>query len=189
MCVHVSQASDRRVGPFQFIVNECPKGIYCENAHSVEEIQYHPNRYKHRVCDSVHSKTGSCLVGDVCPHLHPPDSVRTPKKQADNRPQGSRHPRKGESASVGTKSTLAQPTGAPIVYASPAPFSSFERHLLMPGLQALFRRHSSVVRAHVRSPGKCQCFYSCFGDDSGVSLPLPQQAKTVSSGLPSTRRV
>jgi hypothetical protein len=39
----------------------------------------------------------------------------------------------------------------------------------MPGLQSLFRRQCSVVRAHLRSSGyKCNCNYSYFGDDTGI---------------------
>jgi hypothetical protein len=188
MCPFVSTAADKSVSSGYFFVIECPGGVRCENAHSSEEILYHPTRYKSKVCTAMHSRSGGCQLGDVCPNLHPSDSTRPLKKPSDARPHGPRHSRKNEQTNAGTKAPFAPPTGSPVVYASPAPFSSFERQLGMPGLQNLFRRHCSVIRAHVRTSGKCDCSYSCFGDDWGVSNG-PSPAPKSRSGLPPTRRV
>jgi hypothetical protein len=188
MCSFVSSSADTRISPHFFIINECPKGVNCENAHSMEEMVYHTNRYKTKVCSSTYSKSGGCLLGDVCPNLHPSDSTRPIKKPAEGRSHGPRHQRKNEQAGTGGKGGLAPPTASPVIYAAPAPFSSFERQLAMPGLQNLFRRHSSVIRAHVRTSGKCKCCYSYFGDDWGISDGISSIPKA-RSGLPPTRRV
>jgi hypothetical protein len=37
------------------------------------------------------------------------------------------------------------PNASPMLYIEPAPLSEFEKTLLLPGLQALFRDHSSFV--------------------------------------------
>jgi hypothetical protein len=188
MCSYVSKAGDKRVGPSYFFVNECRKGVHCENAHSLEEILYHPNRYKSKVCTALYARSGGCQLGDVCPNLHPSDATRSLKKPAESRSHSSRHSRKNEQTNASAKSAYMPPTGSPVVYASPAPFSSFERQLAMPGLQNLFRRHSSVIRAHIRTSGKCKCSYSCFGDDLGIVNGSPPAPK-FRSGLPSTRRL
>jgi hypothetical protein len=173
MCQFVSTAGDQVVSPGYFFVNECPEGVGCECAHSMEEIMYHPNRYKSKVCTALVSRAGGCQLGDVCPNLHPPDSNRPVKKQSESRQHLSRHSRKQEQSSANVKNAALNPTGSPVVYASPAPFSSFERQLSMPGLQNLYRRQSSVVRAYVRNAGKCRCMYSCFGDDWGINQSTP----------------
>eukprot|EP00980_Cylindrotheca_fusiformis_P008011 scaffold1706_cov116-Cylindrotheca_fusiformis.AAC.14 len=183
MCSFVSKVRDQRLGTF--VVNECPLGVKCDRAHSAEELMYHPNCYKSKVCASVYSHSTNCPMGDVCPDFHPHESTRPPKKPSEKQ-FGARHAKKNEQpASV--KASATPPMGAPVVYASPAPFSSFEGQLLMPGLQNLYRRHSSVVRAHLRTSGKCACSYSCFGDDLGITArPKPQPESRV--GLPSVVR-
>jgi hypothetical protein len=139
----------------------------------MEEILYHSNRYKSSVCTALYSRSGGCQLGDVCPNLHPADSTRPFKKQSESRSHGPRHARKNEQPNAGAKAVSAPPMGSPVVYGSPAPFSSFERQLAMPGLQSLFRRHGSVIRAHIRTSGECKCSYSCFGDDWGLSNGQP----------------
>lgn len=183
MCSFVSKVSNRQLG--NFFINECPNGLQCDKAHSAEEMIYQPNRYKSTVCASVYSPSTNCPMGDVCPDFHPQESTRPPKKPSEKQ-FGARHVRKSEQpASV--KAATAPPMAAPVVYASPAPFSSFERQLLMPGLQNLYRRHSSVVRAHLRTSGKCTCCYSCFGDDLGISGGSKQPESRI--GLPPVCRV
>jgi hypothetical protein len=166
MCQFISTAGDKMVSPSHFFLNECPKGVRCEHAHSMEEIIYHPNRYKTKVCTSLHSRSGGCHLGDVCPNVHPPDATKSLKK-SEGRSHGGRR-NKNEQSSASNKTSSTTPTGAPVVYASPAPFSSFDHLLGMPGLQNIYRRHSSVIRAHVRTSGKVQCSYSPFGDDWGI---------------------
>ena len=129
---------------------------------------YHPNRYKQRPCSSL-GRSGGCSLGDVCPNFHPADSYRFPKKADGRSPRHSRQAQHNSSAkSLSSTSTTAIPFGSPIVYASPAPVSSFERHLLTPGLQSLYRRHCSVFRATLRGGDSHNCQYSYFGDDSGI---------------------
>lgn len=176
MCPYVVAVRDKQVGGQPFFLNECPEGVLCNQAHSIEEILYHPNQYKTKVCTSLYSRSGGCRLGDVCPHVHPPETTR-PLKKSEGRSHGHGHRRKNSKdanaagSTSGTKPlTVATPTGAPVVYASPAPFSSFEHQLGMPGLRNLFRRHSAVIRAHVRSSGKCTSSYSPFGDDWGIGI-------------------
>ncbi|KAG7364437.1 hypothetical protein IV203_037639 [Nitzschia inconspicua] len=172
MCKFISTAGDKLIGPSHFFLNECAKGIHCDHAHSMEEIIYHPNRYKTKVCNSLYSQSRGCRSGDVCPNLHPPDVTKPMRKAEMLRSQGGRRS-KHEQSHAGSKPSVALPRGSPVVYASPAPFSSFDQLLGMPGLQSIFRRQSSVIRAHIRSPGKARCLYSPFGDDWGVSVALP----------------
>lgn len=167
MCKFISTAGDKMVSESHFFLNECPKGALCEHAHSMEEITYHPKRYKTKVCTSTYSRSGGCHLGDVCPNVHPPDTTRPMKKSSDGRSHGNRR-NKNDQASSSNKNSTGVPTGPPVVYASPAPFSSFDQLLGMPGLQNIYRRHSAVVRAHVRSSGKAKCTYSPFGDDWGI---------------------
>jgi hypothetical protein len=153
----------------QLSINECPHGIKCEFAHSVEESMYHPRRYKHQVCPSV-GRSGGCSLVDICPKFHPADSYRFSKKSDARSP---RHPRQPSQQvfSGGKGSTqmhTAVPSGSPILYASPAPLSSYEEHLMMPGLQNLFRRNCTIFRATQRSGNNSVSQYSLFGDDTGV---------------------
>jgi hypothetical protein len=183
-CPDISSASEQRVSSSHFFVNQCPKGVHCDKAHSMEEIIYHPRRYKTKNCTAALSRSGWCELGDVCPNVHPAEASKPSKKHGDGRSHGPRHPKKNEQNSAGgSKPGHALPPGSPMIYASPAPVSSFERHLGMPGLQNLFRRHSSVVRAHVQNPGECMCVYNCFGDDLGTSDGASQVPKAC-SGLP-----
>lgn len=183
-CPSIVKMTDKRGGNSFCIVNECAEGVNCKFAHSHEEMIYHPNRYKSKACTPI-LRTGVCRFGDICPNHHPSDSARVTGKKGDGRPPGARHGRTtGQSGPVG-KNIATMPTASPILYASPAPVSSFERHLLMPGLQNLFRRQCTVVRAYLRNP-KCRCCYSHFGDDAGIDVEAPAEAPS-RPGLPSLR--
>jgi hypothetical protein len=57
-----------------------------------------------------------------------------------------------------------------MMYISPAPVSSFEKTLDAPGLQNLFRRHSSVVDDYLRNGERFKCCYANFGDDWGIGV-------------------
>lgn len=157
-----------------YVINECPHGIDCQFAHSLEEIIYHPNRYKKSKTCAFTGRAGGCPYGDVCPNFHPVDSYRFPKKSDARSPRHSRH--QGHSNSGSNKGSMMSsnscvPCGTPVLYASPAPFSSYEQQLLMPGLQNLFRRQCSVVRSYVKNGGYPTCLYSLFGDDAGIDNP------------------
>jgi hypothetical protein len=159
MCPHVSKLSQGRSGSTVVILNECPHGIECGLAHSVEEIIYHPARYKGRICPSSGRPTG-CQLGDICPNFHPHESYKFPKKPDSRSP---RHGRQSQQAGA-NKAAPSLPSGAPILYASPAPLSSFDQQLATPGLKNLYRRHCSVARALLRNERR-PCYYSGFGDD------------------------
>ena len=163
MCPSVSKLSHERSGAKVLILNECPQGVDCPFAHSIEEVLYHPRRYKGQVCPSS-TRHGGCKLGDACSRFHSYGSYRFPKKSEARSP---RHSRSSQQASANKGSTLA-PNGAPVLYASPAPKSSFEKQLLTPGLKSLYRRHCSVARALVRIENQ-RCFYSYFGDDDGLT--------------------
>jgi hypothetical protein len=175
LCPSIS-SYDKRSGPkVCFIINECANGIDCGFAHSVEEILYHPVHYKSAKTCSFSGRPGGCPSGDVCPNFHPVESYRFPKKTDSRSPRHSRQQQQhaastsigGKNGTVSAGSATIQ-YGAPVLYASPAPISSFENQLLMPGLQALYRRQCSVVRSHIRGKFKSSCSYSYFSDDAGT---------------------
>jgi len=173
MCTFVTPVGNDMVSPGNFFLNECPNGLACDRAHSMEEINYHPLNYKNRVCTSLYSRSGGCRLGDVCPNAHPPDSNRSFKKSTpDGRSPDKREKKNFDQGKSNTKSWASTvPSGSPIVYASPAPISRFERQLGMPGLQNLYRRQSEVIRVYIRSSGKYQPTYSLFSDKLPISSP------------------
>ncbi len=130
------------------VLHECPNGIRCPKAHSLEEVAYHPNQYKTRICQQR-----QCSFGDVCPNFHPVESHRT--KKSDVR---GRHAR--------TPPTSSKPAGAPILYTCDAPMSAFDMDIKTPGLQNLYRRHCAVTRALLRQQNAA--FYHLF-DTNDVS--------------------
>jgi len=169
MCSFVTRVRNEMVppgAPGNFFLNECPNGVHCGYSHSAEEINYHPESYKKKVCTAQYLRSGGCRLGDVCSNAHPIDSNRPFKKSLpDGRSPDKRGKKNFEQGKMSSKPCHdSLPSGSPVVYASPAPVSRFERQLVMPGLQNLYRRQSEVVRAYVRSSGKCQCSYSLFGD-------------------------
>jgi hypothetical protein len=173
LCPHLSTVDKRHVAKHPYTINECPHGVACQHAHSVEEIVYHPNKYKKSKTCSFSGRVGGCPFGDICPNYHPADSYRFPKKSDTRSPRHTRHQShssNGTNKGFLSASNACVPCGSPILYASPAPFSSFEQQLVMPGLQNLFRRQCSVVRSSVKLGGNnSKCLYSLFGDDDGVA--------------------
>jgi hypothetical protein len=182
ICPSVSSVPEKRIGPKFLVINECPHGLLCGHAHSMEEIQYHPRRYKSKTCPSI---SRGCISGDVCPNHHPVDSYRFIKR-SDSRSGGRQQARQPQHQATSSAFKTFAPEPSPILYASPAPISKFEDHLSMPGLQSLYRRHCSVVRATVRKPGNSYCFYSCFGDDSGINESAASGPHKARVRLPST---
>jgi len=169
MCKFVTHVGDN-VSPGNFILNECPHGLACGYVHSLEEMNYHPLNYKNKVCSISVSRSGGCRLGDVCPNSHPLDRSRPFKKSTpDGRSPDKRGKKNFEQAKTNVKSwTTSLSSSSPIVYASPAPISKFERQLGMPGLQNLYRRQSEVIRAYIKSAGKCRPTYNLFGDKFGI---------------------
>jgi hypothetical protein len=170
MCPFVTTApvNVRSVSRNVIVINECPHGVNCSFAHSLEEIMYHPRRYKQRSC-SYMGRAGGCPLGDVCPGFHPADAYRFPKKSDSRSPRHSRQAQQhsGSGGKGASASAASSPSGSPILYGSPAPVSSYERHLLLPGLQSLFRRNCRVMLADLRAGSTCS--YSYFGDDDGIN--------------------
>lgn len=159
MCPHVSVISGKNETD-TLLLNACLYGVNCEMCHSLEEFLYHPSQYKINLC----ARLNGCSKGDACPHFHPVDTYRFPRK-SDHRTSRNR-----PSAQDSSKQTQAPviPEGSPVLYVNPAPASSFERHLLMPGLQSLFRRQCAVVREHMQGNSESNSFYSYFGDATNV---------------------
>jgi hypothetical protein len=177
----------------QVIINECPHGVQCAFAHSQEEIIYHPKRYKQRTCATMGRASG-CVLGDVCPGFHPIETYRFPKKSDSRSARYARHGQghsgtsmdKGSSAVPSSLHGVhSQPDGAPIIYVNPAPISSFEHHLLLPGLQSLYRRQCAFVRFTLLNPRNLASRgettpteniynYNCFDDGYGHTKQLKQ---------------
>jgi hypothetical protein len=151
MCHFISTASDKRVGPPYFFLNDCPKGVHCENSHCMEEILYHPNCHKSNECILL------CTCGQEAASwatFAPTCTLLTQQGRSRNSPRADLmvHStrltclprRKNGQPNAGAKAALSPSMGSPVIYASPAPFSSFERQLAMPGLQSLFCSHTTI---------------------------------------------
>lgn len=178
MCPDVVQFTSRSQMNRRFVINGCARGDKCQFAHSPEEIIYHPKRYKTGLCPNL-ARLGGCSRADVCSDFHPMESYKFPSKKGEGRPNF----RQGRQGGNNPKSSHV-PTGAPVLYCSPAPISRFEEQFLLPGLKNLYRRHCSVMRAYLRNPGSCVCCYSCFGDDNGAGHYPSQPKSTTFRGLP-----
>eukprot|EP00578_Thalassiosira_sp_NH16_P010951 CAMPEP_0181123530 /NCGR_PEP_ID=MMETSP1071-20121207/25955_1 /TAXON_ID=35127 /ORGANISM="Thalassiosira sp., Strain NH16" /LENGTH=963 /DNA_ID=CAMNT_0023208691 /DNA_START=531 /DNA_END=3422 /DNA_ORIENTATION=+ len=154
-------------------VNMCPLGVRCNHSHSREEVAYHPEIYKTGscrytlgmcpsgdICPNVHdASTGMSAAShggygnrhgkrhyqDHPPfygsaqHHHPGSKKRGSSSTYSTSPGGGG----GCAASGGGFNKL--PNGSPMLYVDPAPLSEFEKTLLLPGLQAIFRDHSASV--------------------------------------------
>jgi hypothetical protein len=189
LCQAVTVVGDQRVSDqCVVIINECPHGKSCQYAHSMEELIYHPRRYKMRVCSSG-GRPGGCSLGEVCPNFHPMETYRFPKKIDTRSSRHGKHSHHSSSggASSSNKTQGVVPSPSPILYCHPAPVSSFEEHLNLPGLQSLFRRQSFVTRTILRKNGYA-CSYTNFGDDSGlVDASMNRPKPTNTRGLPVVR--
>jgi hypothetical protein len=183
MCQAISVVADQRSADHCYVIHECPYGNDCQYAHSMEEMVYHSRRYKSKVC-SFTGRPGGCPLGEVCSNFHPADSYRFPKKMDARSSRHSKHTHPISGASGGSTKAHGQlPAASPIMYCSPAPVSSFEKQLSLPGLQNLFRRQCFVVQSHLRKSGSCSCCYSNFGDDSGLSEPAVNRPSPPTSEL------
>jgi hypothetical protein len=146
-------------------INLCPRGVDCENAHSNEEIIYHPGNYKRLACTNSAS---SCPLREVCPRVH------TKQDMPNHHPHGyHRHGRRRHEHSPSQRPRSSSeaacsggfgkiPDGSPMLYIDPAPLSEFEKTLLLPGLQAMFRDHSSSIFYSNKMNGN-MCEYGIFG--------------------------
>ncbi|KAL7535162.1 hypothetical protein ACHAXR_006314 [Thalassiosira sp. AJA248-18] len=149
MCPYVKPVQNAK----DCYVNMCPLGVNCNHSHSKEEILYHPESYKRQQCRSA---PGSCPLGDICPNTH---AELSPHQSYGYNRQGNRHhhdhspfhratpgSKRRVPASTGHVAGFTKlPDGSPMLYIDPAPLSEFEKTLSLPGLQAIFRDHSSSI--------------------------------------------
>lgn len=152
MCPFVKPLPDAK----DCYVNMCPLGVECNHSHSREEIVYHPESYKRQLCKKAH---GACPLGDICPNIHAEMSShsshgynRQGKRHHHDHGSSHRETHPGSktrstttSASHTTTGFCKLPGGSPMLYIDPAPLSEFEKRLVLPGLQAMFRDQSASV--------------------------------------------
>lgn len=157
LCPHVSSVPvmDRNQNECVY-VNACKNGKNCKFAHSHEEVNYHPLRYKKKEC-----KLSCCQLRDICPCVHniSPSMVKSPR--IFRSPKGSRASGQGMPLERSAKSTLSN--GAPMMYIKPSPESDCEKRLRLPGLRTLFRQNCGAHYA-ATLPGNTKLPYTCFGD-------------------------
>ena len=187
--------------------NRCPLGVLCEFCHSQEEMEYHPNRYKRQATCPLLAKDGdlfeNCDRDHSCPYLHPikthhPDGRLHRRSDSGGLRYGGQyrtyqqHPRsprlhsKSHSSDVSSLHLGDTPPGSPMMYISPAPESSFEKFLTLPGLQSLFRQHASVLYSHMTADPSQEmiCKYLYFGNhDISSTPPGDKGAQLKTSGV------
>lgn len=162
-------------------VNACKEGLFCTFAHSQEEVDYHPKRYKSKVCDCAKGSGNGmrfCNLLDICPHSHPNNSSH--HHRAGRRRNDSFSRKGGPKYNSADSSDKYQvPAGSPVLYLSPAPSSEFEKSLQFPGLRGLFRRNCTAHYANDLGikGGK----FSLFGDDCGLNSPLFQSGDGITT--------
>lgn len=158
-----------------YLVNCCPKGLQCECSHSQEELEYLEGSYKRQLCPSLNTRSGTsglCGLKEVCPHMHPSRNGSAHKSGQFRPAPFVGTSKSGRPATTGrgpTPGGLPQiPVGSPMIYIAPAPESQFDRYLMLPGLQSLFRRNNSVIYASCLGATQNDSHYSLFGDDRGL---------------------
>lgn len=150
-------------------INMCPRGVDCDHAHSNEEIIYHPDIFKRLACNYCAS---SCPLRDVCPRVHTKQFSSQEMSHHSHgyhrhgrrrhEPSQAQRPRSSSDAAGRTGGFGKIPEGSPMLYIDPAPLSEFEKTLLLPGLQAIFRDHSSSLFYSNKMNGNL-CEYGLFG--------------------------
>eukprot|EP00550_Attheya_septentrionalis_P000728 CAMPEP_0198289138 /NCGR_PEP_ID=MMETSP1449-20131203/7435_1 /TAXON_ID=420275 /ORGANISM="Attheya septentrionalis, Strain CCMP2084" /LENGTH=928 /DNA_ID=CAMNT_0043987427 /DNA_START=1796 /DNA_END=4582 /DNA_ORIENTATION=+ len=152
-----------------YLVNCCSKGLQCEFSHSQEELEYLEVAYKTRLCPSLSTRSGLCGLKEVCPHMHPSRNGSSHKSGQLRSAPFVGTSKSGRPATTGrgpTPGGLPQnPVGSPMIYIAPAPESQFDRYLMLPGLQSLFRRNNSAIYISCLGATQNDSHYSLFGDD------------------------
>lgn len=152
-------------------LNTCPFGLQCRYAHSQEEVDYHPTVYKSEVCETSKSSCVNCQKRDICPKSHSiiprspghsPKALRHLNRLKVGHNAGAKHPSSSAAFSAGNSCI---PVAAPIIYHKPAPSSEFEKTLLFPGLQSLYRRNCAMIYAHSLGNKETLQKYSNFGNN------------------------
>ncbi len=152
-------------------LNTCPFGMQCKYAHSQEEMDYHPTVYKSEVCEASKTSYINCQKRDICPKSHPviPRSPGHSSKALRHltRPKAGHHggTKHATSSTTSPIDNNCAPGAAPILYHKPAPPSEFEKTLLFPGLQSLYRRNCAMLYAHSLGNKETLQKYSNFGDN------------------------
>jgi hypothetical protein len=162
---------DERLNVF---VNRCEHGLKCTSAHSFEEINFHPKKYKSGPCnrspkdverdelaaggDQLNGEEGMMRCRgasmDICPFIHYDGYVglqaSTPARQLFGPTACCHHVTHGNTsgkalvAGVEGGSDMV-PKIAPMLYGGQAPLSKFEETLRLPGLQILFRQNCASL--------------------------------------------
>ncbi len=196
MCPHVAVIKSSEGGILNGVhINACKHGMNCKFAHSQEEVDYHPKRYKSKVCELAKGASRCCHLQDICPHSHPnhPGHHHRPCRHghgSSKRHESSTNPRSkgghshshshsgggGHSHSSssprreeGTNAKI--PDGAPVLFLNPAPTSEFEKSLQFAGLRDLYRRNCTMHYAHyLRLQGTTE--YTMFDNNCGLKESL-----------------
>ena len=152
-------------------VNACKDGLLCKFAHSQEEVDYHPIRYKSLNCTN---ETRPCNLLDICPHSHTfNDHRHRPNRNRGDSISSGRGLRSTSVVSADGGNGYEIPAGSPVLYLSPAPMSEFDNSFNFAGLQSLFRRNCTVYYAH--HTGVDETKYDLFKDTCGIEKPLFEQ--------------
>lgn len=174
MCPHVTIIDAPSSELNGCYINSCPHGVNCKYAHSQEEIDYHPRRYKSNICESSKSGYHNCTSGDICPRSHPsiPRSPSNAKSGRSNylkrsgyvdgkaKSGNSANAKNDETPSVAAENCI--PAGAPIIYHKQAPSSEFENTFMFPGLKSLYRQNCAVAYSYYVCNEKSMQAYSIF---------------------------
>lgn len=170
MCPNVGIIMDSDSNLNRCFVNACEHGVNCKFAHSQEELDYHPKRYKKKQCESLRGNGSHrhCCLLDICPNYHPNHSnTRHHRKRIDSSSRGGVV---RTSCSDIDKDKYGVPEQAPVLYLKPAPSSAFEKSLQFPGLRELYRSNCAVHYAsHV---GNRNTEYCLFRNDCGLNETL-----------------
>jgi len=159
-------------------INACKDGIFCKHAHSEEEVDYHPKRYKSKVCEMVKGASRYCNLQDICPNCHPnhPGHHPRPGRHSNKRHESSNPRSKGGHSGHFSpprredNANYKLPDGAPALFLNPAPTSEFEKSLQFAGLRDLFRRNCTMHYAdHLCLQGTS---YTMFDNNCGLPEPL-----------------
>ena len=178
MCPHVTVITAADSSLKGCYLNTCPDGLNCKYAHSQEEINYHPKCYKTTLCNAAKPSCLDCKLRDICPMIHSePHHPHSPThskilrnnygKRVDLQTRKSGyHGNSKHSTQNASSSTTANPLpmAAPIIYHKPAPSSEFEKTILFPGLQSLYRRNCAMTYAHFLGEKEVLEKYSNFGE-------------------------
>jgi hypothetical protein len=122
----------------------CPLGDICPNTHT-EASSNHASHHGYNNSNNNNSRQGG---GKRHYQDHAPFHSRT--GGGTTYPGSKRRAASGGGTTMSSTSSVASgfgkfPDASPMLYIDPAPLSEYEKTLVLPGLQALFRDHSSAM--------------------------------------------